>query len=106
MDSNIDDLASRVEIKKAINKLANTPNDPNIVFETSGCPIHNRSDMETSSTTVSVSVSPDVPYSITNMSNRLYTNGKIFEKFDWTDKKARKSLVKMLSDNCTVIGPI
>lgn len=91
--NNIDDLALRVETKKAIKKLAETANDPNLVFETS------HPFLPTDSTTITASFESPT---FTPETNKPFK----FKKFDWTDKKARRALVKMLSDNCSVIGPL
>ena len=130
-DQNIQDsLAKKVEVKKTLRKLANTQNSQQIEFAesfdwpltTPVWPEYIGGMEETQSDTTIVKESPLVSISVkdsepvattSSFTTVTFTpetakdeNVHKFKKFDWTDKKARRALVKMLSDNCSVIGPI
>lgn len=90
-EEDIDSLAKKVEAKRSRMK-----NIQSSTVSFSEAPLISISvgDSETSTST-STTVSPNIKYSITNLSSRLYTNGKIFEKFDWLkNKEERRKLVE------------
>lgn len=88
-EEDIDSLAKKVEAKRSRMK-----NIQSSTVSFSEAPLISIS-VGDSETLTSTTVSSDIKYSITNLSSRLYTNGKIFEKFDWLkNKEERRKLVE------------
>ncbi|MCK9435145.1 MAG: hypothetical protein M0R32_10100 [Candidatus Cloacimonetes bacterium] len=115
-ESNIDNLAKRVGIKKVLQQLARTKNNPeHTVYESFSWPLHIR-DCNPENTSTSISSSPlGIVYihgkdqASTTMSSESMTFSvdvtESHRKVKW-EKENRRSLVKLLVRSRSIIGPL